>query len=221
MAQRELDDLAERKIQVVIGVCTIPSTPPTTPREEYVYKISELLLQQSYQATSSEDTHLSMPAKRQLADMHNGVSSWSMLYPRYETLKRRSFISQMLYTCKKKPKIKAGVCPLLKRVPQTSKSQGLPVAQHLRNRRIGGSSSKKSLLLKREKKAFVLYDWVLVQNSLQGKRWYLYKVKDGILTDCHLATIPEHTVLHIILPTLSVLMCEAICWPHPGVCGMK
>lgn len=162
MAQRELDDLAERKIQVVIGVCTIPSTPPTTPREEYVYKISELLLQQSYQATSSEDAHLGMPAKRQLADMHNGVSGWSMLCSKYDTLRQRTILRQALYTCRKKPKIKDGVCPLLKRVPQTPKSPGLLVERPLRSRRIGGSSSRKSQLQKPEKKALLLYDWVLL-----------------------------------------------------------
>lgn len=81
MAQRELDDLAEKKIQVIVGVSTISSDPPTSPREEYVYKISELLLQQPYQASvSSEEGHLHLPSKRCIADMHNTVrrrgSSW-------------------------------------------------------------------------------------------------------------------------------------------------
>lgn len=73
MAQRELDDLEAKGTQVVLGVSTIASTPPATPREEYVYNISKLLLEQSYKSSDSLSEHLSLPDKRCLADMLNDV----------------------------------------------------------------------------------------------------------------------------------------------------
>lgn len=74
MAQRELDDLKEKGIQVILGVSTIASSPPATPREEYVYNISKLLLEQKYNSDSSQTGHLPLPSKRCLADMLNEVS---------------------------------------------------------------------------------------------------------------------------------------------------
>lgn len=74
MAQRELDDLAEKGIQVVLGVATIPSTPPASPREEYVFNIAKLLLEQPYKSEGSQDEHLRLPNRRPLADMLNSVS---------------------------------------------------------------------------------------------------------------------------------------------------
>lgn len=75
MAQREIDDLAENGIQVVVGVATVPSTPPTSPREEYVYKIATLLLEQPYAAPEMESEYLPLPSKRCLADMLSAVGS--------------------------------------------------------------------------------------------------------------------------------------------------
>jgi hypothetical protein len=73
MAQRELDDLKEKDTQVVLGVSTISSSPPTTPREEYVYNIAKLLLEQGYKAEGTQEQHLDLPEKRCLADMLNRV----------------------------------------------------------------------------------------------------------------------------------------------------
>lgn len=78
MAQRELDDLKEKGTQVILGVSTIASTPPATPREEYVYNISKLLLEQSYTHTRGQGEHFTLPDKRCLADMLNEVSISSL-----------------------------------------------------------------------------------------------------------------------------------------------
>lgn len=74
MAQRELDDLKEKGTQVLLGVSTISSSPPSTPREEYVYNIAKLLLEQEYKTEGIHDDHLALPEKRCLADMLNEVS---------------------------------------------------------------------------------------------------------------------------------------------------
>jgi hypothetical protein len=76
MAQRELDDLIEKAKPLVIGVNTIPNTPPSGPREEYVCRIAETLFQHKYQAQGngeSEGDTMKLPGEPCFVDIKNQV----------------------------------------------------------------------------------------------------------------------------------------------------